>query len=552
MKKFKRLFAVILSLAMVLGMSLTSFAANPAKITVSLPKEAEDAKVTYVQIVKPDPASASGWAFVEGYEDLGITIDDLLAAGETETSGNKANDNKNAAAGTINTTEKLGAALDKVDMSNAAEAKSDGTIDVTEAGLYVIRAEKTGWTFTRMLAYVAYQEGSQQLVADTKVSAKGAKDEVTKELNDPILDDGGKDTGSDKGESVATTDTVKYKVTQRYPYYDADQKNKKFIITDTLTRGEFAEDVAQKLQVVIKSGNADESDKTLVAGTDYKITRNSDTKITLDLGTFEDSNYYNSAYAGKQVEITYDVKVTEVTWERPLENDVESTTSKDTPAGGSDVELGDPEDNTSKFKIISPSVKADIQKLGENAVKLAGAEFTLYVKPEDAAEVTHVYSVDAATGKGKIEKLENGAVPSDSQVGLKVVETKETKGDEGIALFDSLDAQKEYYVVETKAPEGYSLNTEAYKLNMPEITETIETDKTIDGVKYDMVTTYTVDSDKVTINGRDEGDRTITDTKLASLPSTGGIGTTIFTIGGCLIMVVAAALFFASRRKSAK
>nr|WP_289072475.1 LPXTG cell wall anchor domain-containing protein [uncultured Blautia sp.] len=42
------------------------------------------------------------------------------------------------------------------------------------------------------------------------------------------------------------------------------------------------------------------------------------------------------------------------------------------------------------------------------------------------------------------------------------------------------------------------------------------------------------------------------DTKLSSLPSTGGIGTTIFTIGGCLIMIVAAGLFFASRRKSAK
>lgn len=44
----------------------------------------------------------------------------------------------------------------------------------------------------------------------------------------------------------------------------------------------------------------------------------------------------------------------------------------------------------------------------------------------------------------------------------------------------------------------------------------------------------------------------ITNTKLSSLPSTGGIGTTIFTIGGCAIMIIAAALFFASRRKSAK
>ena len=44
----------------------------------------------------------------------------------------------------------------------------------------------------------------------------------------------------------------------------------------------------------------------------------------------------------------------------------------------------------------------------------------------------------------------------------------------------------------------------------------------------------------------------IKNTKLASLPSTGGIGTTIFTIGGCAIMIIAAGLFFASRRKAAK
>ena len=39
-------------------------------------------------------------------------------------------------------------------------------------------------------------------------------------------------------------------------------------------------------------------------------------------------------------------------------------------------------------------------------------------------------------------------------------------------------------------------------------------------------------------------------TELSSLPSTGGIGTTIFTIGGCAIMIAAASLFFVSRRKS--
>ena len=44
----------------------------------------------------------------------------------------------------------------------------------------------------------------------------------------------------------------------------------------------------------------------------------------------------------------------------------------------------------------------------------------------------------------------------------------------------------------------------------------------------------------------------IVNTKLVALPSTGGIGTTIFTIGGCAIMILAAGLYFMSRRKSVK
>jgi len=41
----------------------------------------------------------------------------------------------------------------------------------------------------------------------------------------------------------------------------------------------------------------------------------------------------------------------------------------------------------------------------------------------------------------------------------------------------------------------------------------------------------------------------ITNTKLIALPSTGGIGTTIFTVAGCAIMIAAAGFFFATRKK---
>ncbi len=54
--------------------------------------------------------------------------------------------------------------------------------------------------------------------------------------------------------------------------------------------------------------------------------------------------------------------------------------------------------------------------------------------------------------------------------------------------------------------------------------------------------TITIDGNKAKVE--------VQNTKISALPSTGGIGTTIFTIAGCVIMIAAAGLFFASRKKS--
>ena len=134
----------------------------------------------------------------------------------------------------------------------------------------------------------------------------------------------------------------------------------------------------------------------------------------------------------------------------------------------------------------------------------------------------------------------------------------------GYLSFTGLDAGT-YTLQETKAPEGYSLNDTKIPV---EITATYNEDGTLNSytikVNNENTSTYTATYDanekgKVTdINctpGHGDGPsdtHEIKNTKLSSLPSTGGIGTTIFTIGGCLIMVVAAGLFFASRRKAAK
>ena len=62
MKKLKKLFAVMLSLIMVLAMGITSFAdTNSATITLTNFDDATSLK--YMQIIEPDQEQPTGWKF---------------------------------------------------------------------------------------------------------------------------------------------------------------------------------------------------------------------------------------------------------------------------------------------------------------------------------------------------------------------------------------------------------------------------------------------------------------------------------------------------------
>ena len=104
-------------------------------------------------------------------------------------------------------------------------------------------------------------------------------------------------------------------------------------------------------------------------------------------------------------------------------------------------------------------------------------------------------------------------------------------GPDGTLVLVGLDTGK-YNFKETTAPEGYHIKN--------------------DPSGVDASAELKLEDGKTEAEAILEASTELTNTKLSSLPSTGGIGTTIFTIGGCVIMIAAAGLFFASRKKENK
>ena len=198
--------------------------------------------------------------------------------------------------------------------------------------------------------------------------------------------------------------------------------------------------------------------------------------------------------AGKKITVTYTAKVKEVT----VENKAGSHAAG-VDYGGDNVPV----------KLYTGELV--LLKYGDGNLDnvLADAEFVLYKDGEE----TPLTFTKQESGKYKYAP--------DAEDASATLVTDEN----GMIYVEGLDVGS-YHFEETKAPKGYSINTDGKTL------------------------TLTVEGDVATAKLYNEG--SLNDTKLNALPSTGGIGTTIFTIGGCAIMIVAAGLFFATRRKTQK
>ncbi len=140
MKKMKKILAVILSLAMVLGMSITSFAAGTGKTTTITLNGANGATVYSQQIVEADQTNnVTGWKFCTNDAAVAFAtsfkasmksandnaaIEELIKLGALETVPNT-----KAAAGQINTGDENTATI--ANAYSTALTAAAGTIDLT-------------------------------------------------------------------------------------------------------------------------------------------------------------------------------------------------------------------------------------------------------------------------------------------------------------------------------------------------------------------------------------------------------------------------------------
>lgn len=488
MSKIKKVLAVFLTLAMVLGMGLTTFAADEttavnAKVS-GIRQDSDNVTVTAYKIVELDKTSTTG------YKDLTGKITDVTKIVTSELNA-------------IDVTGLEATVMTKGDnYTKGTFTVADYTKELTP-GMYLIKVTGTEYNYNQMVLSVNLQNGE---VTSTDTVAKPADPTIEKKSNEADVE-----IGQD------VTFTIEATIPGYGPEYEG---NVTFNITDTLSNGLTYNKDAKVDISGLKDGY-----------TVPDVTQNG------QVLSVEFASELIKNHPGEIVTILYTAKLNEnaVTNFNPNTNTVEL---EYTNSPNNTTEKKKDETKTYTFELDgtifgqTTDRYEDIYKTDEGTKtegseettysRLKGAEFSLFTDPD----------------------LKN-----------KFADAK--TDEKGLLNFKGLDGDKEYYLKETKAPTGFQLNDNVVVVKVnPTYDETdgklLSYTVSYNGtVSSSYSATYAGEGKITKVDHTGDGHQ-FKNTKLSALPSTGGIGTTIFTIGGCLIMIIAAALFFASRRKNNK
>lgn len=509
MKKMKKLVSLLLATVMIFAMTITAFAANNNPHTITITNEKSGHTYTAYQVLAGDISDGKLTNIQWGSGVDGVAVLSALKALDSSpyATCNSAEDVADVLAGFENDSAQIDAFATIVGahLTTAAgtstETASPYTINVTGDGYYFVKDTGTIGTDDAATKYIL------KVLGDVTVKAKAETPVIDKVIVDADSANGseGKGTAQDVGTVVNFKLTSKVPAMDGYSAYD-------YIVNDTMTSGlTFNNDVT-----VTIDGEA---------YTDFTV-------ATADVAPYTFVITFNNfidqkAKAGKDIVITYSATINENALIKDKEeNKVDLKYSNDPNDKDSHGTTPEKKVYVYDFDIVVDKYTGD-ETTGN---RLAGAKFVLY-KTVDSKNLYYFYNET----KDKVEwkELENDAAVKTAIENGTITEV--TTDNNGYAKFQGLDTGS-YKLHETEAPAGYNLLKD-------DVTVTITATYGEDG----QITTSSATS---TNNGQYQQTQPIENKSGVVLPSTGGMGTTIFYVLGTILVLGAGVLLITRKRMS--
>ncbi len=374
-----------------------------------------------------------------------------------------------------------------------ASAKDSTVIDGLAAGYYLVK-DKDG---SQANTSDAYTQFIVQVVGDTEAAIKSDAPTVVKKVKDTNDSTG---TTSDWQDSADAdiNDDVQYQITGTMPANIADYTTYKYTFTDTMSNGL----TYTAKNAHIKIGDTDVTDSF----TETVTTKKDGTTVTWACDNLKGI---------KDVTLNPDTKVV-VTYSATLNKDAVigaagnpntvNLTYSNNPNKGGEGETGKTPDD----KNIVFTYKTVVNKVDQDKKSLAGAAFKLEKKTSDGTYTT-------------VNEFTAGEATSFEFKGL----------DDG-----------DYKLTETTTPAGYNTITPIeFTISAEHDTDSADPKLTkLTGIVTKGEATFTVEKDAGSLT------TSVVNKKGSTLPSTGGIGTTIFYAAGGALVVLAGVMIAARKR----
>lgn len=524
----KKVFAAAAAIATVFGLAATTVATANAADNATLTVSTTDAKFAgkTVNAYKMFSATVSGDGKAVSYtltDEWKPFFKDSTASGLTDVTDANVNDKANGYVSKL-TGKDLAAFATKA--SNWAQTKANNiTADATATVSADASNGKYTATFTGLgygyyvvavpgatLANAKSQYATLVSVHSTKVDAdiKGDLPTVDKKVQ---VDGTGKDATDAK-----IGDTLTFTLTSTIPDMSA-YDTYTFNFKDTLSKGlTFGQVKSVKVENV-----------TLTENTDYTVTTPTASNNNTLTVAMKDFKTKQQANAGKKITVTYTATLNE----NAVVGGAGNVNSAKIQYSNNPSTNGTGESEPSKVRVFTYGFTVDkyTGDYGENATRLAGAEFTLAHKDGSAISFVQV-SAGSATANAVYRVAKAG------ETGTTTITTPAN----GKVVFEGLK-NGEYTLTETKAPAGY--NKLASAIGVKVNGQNNGTDTT----NATVTITYNNDNGNDYNQTASNGVIPVQNKSGAILPGTGGMGTIAFTVIG--VLVIALGVAWTLKRKNA-